>query len=75
MELIVKGSCGDVRWPNRVLANSIARHKAERRPGLAKNGVPRPKHEQAKVGSMLINQAKGPSMCSPQELWLRLQGL
>ena len=46
---------GDVRQPNHVLANEIAGHKAERRPGAGEEWRAATKHEGAEIESILIN--------------------
>jgi hypothetical protein len=47
-----------VRQPNRVLANWIAGHKAERRPGAGEEWRAVTEHEGAEVESILINKTK-----------------
>ena len=49
---------GNVRQPKSVLANAIAGHKAERRPGAGEEWRAGTKHDGAKVESILINKAK-----------------
>src|SRR5579872_3329442 len=54
----------NVRQPKHVLANEIAGHKAERRPGAGEEGRAATKHEGAEVQSVLVNQAKvGQALC------------
>jgi hypothetical protein len=48
----------NVRQPERVLANEIAGHKAERRPGAGEEWRAAAKHEGAEIESILINKAK-----------------
>jgi hypothetical protein len=48
---------GNVRQPNHI-ANEIAGHKAERRPGAGEEGLAATKHHGAEVESILINKAK-----------------
>src|SRR6202051_1485697 len=54
----VPSSCRNVRQPDRVLANWIAGHKAERRPGAGEEWLAATKHEGAEVESILINKTK-----------------
>jgi len=49
---------GNVRQPNHVLANEIAGHKAERRPGAGEEWLAATKHDGAEIESILINKAK-----------------
>jgi hypothetical protein len=49
---------GNVRQPNHVLANSIAGHKAERRPGAGEEWLAATKHDGVEVESILINKTK-----------------
>jgi hypothetical protein len=44
--------------PNRVLANQIGGHKAERRPGAGEEWLAVTKHDRAEVESILINKTK-----------------
>jgi hypothetical protein len=46
---------GNVRQPNHVLANEIAVHKAERRPGAGEEGLAASKYDGVEVKSILIN--------------------
>ena len=48
----------NVRRPDRVLANSIAGHKAERRPGAGEEWLAVTKHDGVEVESILIDQTK-----------------
>jgi len=48
----------NVRQPDRVLANCVAGHKAERRPGAGEEWRAVTKHEGAEVESILINKTK-----------------
>src|SRR5215475_11009812 len=48
----------NVRQPNHVLANSIAGHKAERRPGAGEEWLAAAKHNGAEVESIFINKTK-----------------
>jgi hypothetical protein len=48
----------NVRQPDRVLANWIAGHKAERRPGAGEEWRAVTEHEGAEVESILINKTK-----------------
>src|SRR5450755_2062095 len=54
----VAGSSGNVRQPDRVLANQIAGHEAERRPGAGEEWLAATKHDGAEVESILINKTK-----------------
>src|ERR1700691_3020402 len=49
---------GNVRQPNHVLANEIAGHKAERRPGAGEEWLAATKNDGAEVKSILINKTK-----------------
>jgi hypothetical protein len=48
----------NVRQPNHLLANSIAGHKAERRPGAGEEWLAATKHDGVEVESILINKTK-----------------
>ena len=48
----------NVRQPHHVLANEIAGHKAERRPGAGEEGLAATKHDGVEVQSILINKTK-----------------
>ena len=54
----VSGLGGNVRQPDRVLANSIAGYKAERRPGAGEEWLAATKHDGMEVESILINKTK-----------------
>ena len=57
-------SSGNVRQPNHVLANSIAGHKAERRPGAGEEWLAATKHDGMEVESILIDETKiGQASC------------
>jgi hypothetical protein len=47
-----------VRQPDRVLADQIAGHKAERRPGAGEEWLAATKHDGVEVESILINKTK-----------------
>ena len=53
-----RGLSGNVRQPNHFLANEIAGHKAERRPGAGEEWLATTKHDGAEVESILINKTK-----------------
>jgi len=48
----------NISQPNRILANEIAGHKAERRPGAGEEWLAATKHDRAEVESILINKTK-----------------
>jgi hypothetical protein len=48
----------NVGQSNRVLANSIVGHKAERRPGAGEKWLAATKHDGAEIESILINETK-----------------
>ena len=48
----------NIRQPDRVLANEIARHKAKRRPGAGEEWLAAAKYDGAEVESILINKTK-----------------
>jgi len=48
----------NVRQPDHVLANSIAGHKMERRPGTGEEWLAATKHDGVEVESILINETK-----------------
>ena len=54
----VSGLGRNVRQPDRVLANSIAGYKAERRPGAGEEWLAATKHDGMEVESILINKTK-----------------
>jgi hypothetical protein len=49
---------GNVRQSNHILANEIAGHKAERRPGASEEWLAATKHDGVEVESILINKTK-----------------
>src|SRR6266850_1983078 len=51
-------SSRNVRQPNHVLANSIAGHKAERRPGAGEEWLAATQHDGVEVEPILINETK-----------------
>src|ERR1700739_4498581 len=56
----------NVRQPKCVLANEIAGHKAERRPGAGEEWRASTKHEGAEIKSILVNKANvGQAFCQP----------
>ena len=60
----VARSSGDVRQPNHVLANSIAGHKAERRPGADEEWLAATNYDGVEVKSILINKTEvGKASC------------
>src|SRR5579883_3442328 len=53
-----------VRQPNYVLGNSIADHKAERRPGAGEERLATTEHDRVEVDSILVNKTKvGQATC------------
>src|SRR5882762_5097012 len=54
----VPSSCRNVRQPDHVLANSIAGHQAERRPGAGEEGLAATQHDGVEVESILIDKTK-----------------
>src|SRR6516162_5078915 len=57
----------NVRQPDHVLANSLAGHKAEPRPGAGEEWLARPEHDGMNIESILINQTK---VCkAPCQIW------
>ena len=48
----------NVCQPDRVLADTIARHKAERRPGAGEEWLAATKHDRAKIESILVDETK-----------------
>jgi uncharacterized protein YecE (DUF72 family) len=55
---VSRARSGNVRQPDRVLAESIVGHKAERRPGTREEWLAVTKHEGAEVESVLIDKTK-----------------
>ena len=54
----VAQSGGDVRQPNRVLANGIGGNKAQGRPRAGKEWLAATKHDGVEVESIFINKTK-----------------
>ena len=48
----------NVRQPDYILANAVAGHKAEPRPGAGEERLARPEHDGMDVESILVNQTK-----------------
>ncbi len=66
----------NVRQPNHVLADSIAGHQPERRPGADEEWLAATKHDGAQVESILINETKlGQASCQVWSGNVNLPGL
>ena len=64
MTLGITRSGRNVRQPNRILANSIAGYKAERRPGAGEEWLAVTKHDGVEVEPILIDKTKvGQASC------------
>jgi hypothetical protein len=55
---LLPSSSRNIRQPDHVLANSIAGHKAERRPGAGEEWLAATQHDGVEVESIFINKTK-----------------